>query len=117
MSRRKRICKQSSYLSRTTSSVIPYFTLTADFGRGSSGGTMTCRDWLENNGYEDVVRVIDDAIAKMANRGSKQRRNWWDILSGGADGRPCVREGIEFPVLRVAQIRQGKPLTKNAIAR
>lgn len=78
---------------------------------------MTCRDWLKNNGYEDVVRLIDDAIAKMASRGSKQRRNWWDILSGAADGKPCVREGIEFPVLRVAQIRQGKPITKNAIAR
>jgi len=60
---------------------------------------MTCRDWLKNNGYEDVVRLIDDAIAKMASRGSKQRRNWWDILSGAADGKPCVREGIEFPVL------------------
>jgi hypothetical protein len=78
---------------------------------------MTCRDWLNNNGYKDVVELIDNAIAKMAIRGSKQRRNWWDILSGGADGRPCVREGIEFPLLRVAQIRQGKPITKNAIAR
>jgi len=38
-------------------------------------------------------------------------------LSGAADGKPCVREGIEFPVLRTAQIRQGKPITKNAIAR
>jgi hypothetical protein len=78
---------------------------------------MTCRDWLKINGYEDVGRLIDNAITKMAIRGSKQRRNWWDILSGGADGRPCVREGIEFPVLREAQIRQGKPITKNAIAR
>ena len=53
----------------------------------------------------------------MAARGSKQRRNWWDILSGGADGKPCVREGIEFPVLRIAQVRQGKPITPNAISR
>jgi|SRR5208337_4919418 len=30
---------------------------------------------------------------------------------------PCVREGIEFPVLRIAQIRQSKPITKNAISR
>jgi hypothetical protein len=78
---------------------------------------MTCRDWLKNSGYEDVARLIDEAIARMAARGSKQRRNWWDILSGGAGGKPCVREGIEFPVLRVAQIRQGKPITKNSIAR
>lgn len=78
---------------------------------------MTCRDWLRANAYEDVVALIDRAMTKMAARGSKQRRNWWDILSGGPDGRPCVREGVEFPVLRVAQIRQGKPITKNAISR
>jgi len=78
---------------------------------------MTCRNWLLANGYEDVVALIDQAMAKMAARGSKQRRNWWDILSGGKDGTPCVREGIEFPVLRIAQVRQGKFVTPNAISR
>ena len=78
---------------------------------------MTCRDWLLATRYKDVAALIDNAIAKMEARGSKQRRNWWDILSGAVDGKPCVREGIEFPVLRTAQIRQGKPITKNAIAR
>ena len=78
---------------------------------------MTCRDWLRANGYEDVADLIDQAMAKMAARGSKQRRNWWDILSGDAHGNPCVREGIEFPVLRTAQVRQGKPITPNAIRR
>ncbi len=78
---------------------------------------MTCRDWLLTNGYEDIVELIDQAMAKMAARGSKQRRNWWDILSGGKDGKACVREGIEFPVLRIAQVRQGKAITPNAIAR
>lgn len=78
---------------------------------------MTCREWLRVNGYEDVVELIDQATAKMTARGSKQRRNWWDILSGGEHGKPCVREGIEFPVLRVAQLRQGKSVTPNAIAR
>jgi len=60
---------------------------------------MTCRDWLRANSYEDIVDQIDQAMAKMTARGSKQRRNWWDILSGGKDGKPCVVEGIEFPVL------------------
>jgi hypothetical protein len=78
---------------------------------------MTCREWLRANGYEDVVELIDQATAKMAVRGSKQRRNWWEILSGGDQGRLCVREGIEFPVLRVAQVRQGKTVTQNAISR
>ena len=78
---------------------------------------MTCRDWLLANGYEDIVALIDQAMAKMNARGSKQRRNWWDILAGGERGKPCVREGIEFPVLRVAQVRQGKTITDNAISR
>lgn len=67
---------------------------------------MTCRDWLRQNGYEDVVALIDEAMTKIAVKGTKQRRNWWDILAGDAQGMPRVREGIEFPVLRVAQIRQ-----------
>lgn len=78
---------------------------------------MTCRDWLRANGYGDVVDLIDQAMAKMAARGSKQRRNWWEILSGGESGQPCVREGIQFPVLQVAQVRQGKTITPNAISR
>ncbi len=78
---------------------------------------MTCRKWLSDNGYKDVVNLIDEAMVKMAARGSKQRRNWWDILSGGAEGKPCLCEGVEFPVLRVAQKRQGKQITKNAVSR
>ncbi len=78
---------------------------------------MTCKEWLRTNGYEDVVDLIDQAMKKMAARGSKQRRNWWDALSGDADGNPCIREGIQFPVLRIAQVRQGKPITPNAISR
>jgi hypothetical protein len=78
---------------------------------------MTCRDWLRANGYEDIADLIDEAMAKMTARDSKQRRNWWDILSGVKDGKPHIVEGIEFPVLRVAQIRQGKPITPNAICR
>jgi hypothetical protein len=77
---------------------------------------MTCREWLRENGYQEVVDLIDAAMTKMATRGSKQRRNWWDILAGGPNGKPCVREGIEFPVLRIAQIRQGIPVTPNAIS-
>jgi hypothetical protein len=78
---------------------------------------MTCREWLRTNGYADIADLIDQAISKMAGRGSKQRRNWWDILSGGTNGKPCVCEGIEFPVLRVAQVRQGTEPTPNAISR
>ena len=78
---------------------------------------MTCREWLKQNNYADVVSLIDQAMAKIAGRGSKQRRNWWEILAGGANGKPSVREGIEFPVLRAAQLHQRVPITPNAICR
>jgi hypothetical protein len=78
---------------------------------------MTARDWLRANGYEDVAALIDQVMAEIAATGSKQRRNWWDVLAGGTNGNPLVVNGHEFPVLRVAQIRQGKPVTKNAICR
>jgi hypothetical protein len=69
------------------------------------------------NGYEDVAALVERAIASIQAKGKKSRRNWWDILAGGKDGRPRVREGIEFPVLQAAQRRQKRPITENAIAR
>ncbi|MGH3976577.1 MAG: hypothetical protein ACRDS9_25155 [Pseudonocardiaceae bacterium] len=78
---------------------------------------MTSRDWLRENGYEDVAGLIDVVMADLEARGSKQRRNWWDVLAGGVNGKPLVVSGREFPVLQVAQQRQGKPLTPNASSR
>ena len=78
---------------------------------------MTCREWLIENGYEEVAGLIDQALASIEAKRRKSRRNWWDTLAGGPGGKGSVREGIEFPVLRVAQIRQGKPVTANAICR
>jgi hypothetical protein len=78
---------------------------------------MTARDWLRDNGYEDVAALIDEVMAEMKARGSKQRRNWWDVLAGGGGGKPIVVSGREFPVLKVAQRRQRKRVTKNAISR
>ena len=78
---------------------------------------MTCRDWIGQNSYEDIGGLIDEAIKRIEAKGKKSRRNWWDTLAGGPGGRPLSREGIKFPVLRVAQIRQGKPVTPNAICR
>lgn len=78
---------------------------------------MTCREWLMQNGYEDVAALIDEALKRIASKGRKSRRNWWDTLAGGPCGKQSVREGITFPVLRVAQSRQGRPITANAICR
>ena len=78
---------------------------------------MTCRQWLLENNYPDVAELIHQALARIGTKGRKSRRNWWDTLAGGPGGRPLRREGITFPVLRVAQIRQGKAVTPNAIWR
>ena len=78
---------------------------------------MTTRDWLRQNGYGDVVELMDEVMAILAAKGSRERRNWWKVLAGGKGGRPSVVAGREFPVLRVAQVRQGKPITSNAISR
>ncbi len=76
---------------------------------------MIARKWLEENGYEAALAKVDLAMSRIAAKGKKSRRDWWDTLAGGVDGKPSVREGIEFPVLRAAQIRQGKPITPNAL--
>lgn len=75
------------------------------------------RVWLRNNGYEDVTDSIDRLLVKWKKKGKKTRRNWWDILAGGKNGIPRTVDGVEFPVLKAAQIRQGKTITKNSIKR
>lgn len=78
---------------------------------------MTAREWLLNNGYSDVVDLIDEVIAQCKAKGVRTRRNWWETLAGGRDGRPRMVYGIAFPVLVVAQKHQGRPVTPNAIQR
>jgi hypothetical protein len=75
------------------------------------------RVWLRQNGYTDIADRIDAAMQGWEAEGKSTRRNWWDTLSGGTDGRPYTVEGREFPVLVAAQRRQGKPVTSNAIQR
>lgn len=75
------------------------------------------RTWLRANGYDDLADKIDSILERWAKQGKATRRNWWDILAGGAGGRPRVVDGIEFPVLRAAQKRKGLPVTQNAISR
>jgi hypothetical protein len=69
------------------------------------------------NGYEDVAKLIDDVLLDLKSKGSKERRSWWEVLSGGVDGKARIVAGREFPVLYAAQKRQGKRITPNAIRR
>ncbi|NUN15650.1 MAG: hypothetical protein HUU55_18655 [Myxococcales bacterium] len=78
---------------------------------------MDARRWLRENDYSDIADMIDEIMDEWQSAGKKTRRNWWDILAGGMSGKPSTREGREFPVLRAAQQRQGKPITENALCR
>ena len=75
------------------------------------------RAWLKLNGYEDILEMIDEAIKIWKSEGIKTRRNWWEILAGDHNGFPRKINGKDFPVLKAAQIRQGKTVTANAICR
>ena len=70
--------------------------------------------WLARNGYEDYVALINDVEAEWKAKGSKERKNWWLIMSGGDNGRPKIVCSRAFPVLAAFQERQGKPVTENA---
>ena len=78
---------------------------------------MNARKWLADNGYDDIVARIDMLTRRWKSEGIKTRRNWWETLAGDQHGRPRKVGGIEFPVLEIAQIHEGKPVTQNAIRR
>lgn len=48
----------------------------------------TAREWLRDNGYADIAGDIDEVIAVWRAAGKTTRRDWWDVLAGGADGTP-----------------------------
>lgn len=74
------------------------------------------RVWLRTNGYDDIADVIDGILAAWKEAGKKTRRNWWDILAGDAKGSPRMAGGVPLPVLKAAQIRQGRVL-QNGLTR
>lgn len=83
---------------------------------GDSRGTKVL-DWLFANGYDDIAANIEQLQKRWKDDGRKTRRNWWEILAGGKNGKPKTVDGIVFPVLKAAQARQGLDITPNAISR
>jgi DNA adenine methylase len=80
-------------------------------------GPGLVRRWLLQNQYPEVAALIDQVTAEWAARGKRTRRNWWEVLAGDARGGPRTVGGREFPVLRAAQLRQGVPVTADALCR
>jgi len=78
---------------------------------------MSAASWLRANGYGDIADLIDEVEGEWLKAGKRTRRDWWDILSGDARGDSRLTGGRVFPVLWVAQVRQGKQPTKKAIKR
>ena len=78
---------------------------------------MDARHWLRNNGYADVAATIDEIMLEWSLAGKKTRRNWWDTLAGGKDGRALCVAGRRFPILKAVQKRQGKAITRNSQSR
>ena len=60
--------------------------------------------------------MIDEIIEEFKAKGSKERRNWADVLSGN-DGKPVAIAGRTFPILASAQISRGLPVSANALQR
>jgi hypothetical protein len=75
------------------------------------------RQWLRENGYADIATMIEKIMDDWKASGKKTRRNWWEMLAGDRQGRPRRLGGYEFPILKSVQIRQGLPVTPNAIKR
>ena len=78
---------------------------------------MNIKDWLAENGYEDVVDLINQVEAEWKAKSMKTRRDWWHVLAGTASGAPIVIAGREFPVLWAARKRKGLPDVKNSVKR
>jgi hypothetical protein len=85
--------------------------------KAMADASKDARSWLRANGYDDVADKIDSILDRWAQTGNSTRRNWWQILAGAVGGQPRRVAGVDFPVLRAAQRRQGVPVTKNAISR
>lgn len=76
---------------------------------------ITVREWLKENGYPEIAQMIQDIQIEWKHAGKRTRRNWWEVLAGGKNGASRTIYGRQFPVLQAAQIRQGKPITINAL--
>jgi hypothetical protein len=48
-------------------------------------------------------------MVEWKQNGKKARRNWWDILAGGKDGKELVVAGRKFPILKTIRLRKGYP--------
>ena len=82
--------------------------------RDESSPPESARAWLRKNGYPEYAILIEEVMAEWKRKGSKERKDWWLMMSGDSKGRPRIICNREFPVLAAFQERHGKPVTNNA---
>ena len=75
--------------------------------------SITAKNWLIQNNYPEVVKIIDDYVAYNKARGSGEKRNFWDLLAGRKNGDPVNRNGFVFPILESIRTAR-KPNFPNA---
>lgn len=83
-------------------------------GSEGSSSPESARAWLRRNGYPEYAALIEEVMAEWKRKGSKERKDWWLVMSGGSKGKPRVVCNREFPVLAAFQERYGRPVTDNA---
>lgn len=76
---------------------------------------MLTKQWLIENDYGEIAGLIDEVVDEWNRPGKQPRRNWWEVLAGTSGGKKRTVAGREFPVPRAAQLRQGFPITENAV--
>ncbi len=77
----------------------------------------SAREWLIANGYDDVARLIDRVMEGWKRKGTRTRRDWWEVLAGRDDESGKIIEGVKFPVIAAIQRRMGKTVTEGSLRR
>jgi len=75
------------------------------------------RVWLRENGYVEIVEMINAIMAEWKTSGKRTRRNWWEVMAGTKAGKPRVIEGRVFPILAAARERSCLPPVASALRR
>lgn len=83
----------------------------------SASPRLSAKDWLEANGYDDLVATIERIEGWWSERGVATRRDWFLMFAGTPSGKPRVVEGLVLPMVQAFRRRQGYPLAKAAIQR
>jgi len=76
---------------------------------------MSIKSWLEENNYSEYLGRIATAEKRIAQKGIRTRRSWFEAFAGKKNGQPRFIHGVEFPVIKAIRKREGLPPVSWAI--